>query len=67
MQVINQIIHYLYKFKTLGLEYLNTNFNLKILNISSDTAFENNINIKKNLNSFLMQLYGGLINWKVFK
>ena len=38
----------------LGLEYLSTNFNLKNFNILLNTAFKNNINIKKSLDGFLI-------------
>ena len=67
MQDTNQNIHYLYKFKTLGLKYSGINFGFKVFNISSDTAFKNNINIKKSSDSFLMQFYNNLINWKASK
>ena len=67
MQAANRVVYYLYKFKILGLEYSDINFSLKVFNISSNTAFRNNINIKKSLNGFLIQLYSGLIDWKAFK
>ena len=62
LQAVNRVIYYLYRFKILGLEYSGTNFGLKVLNISSNAAFGDNIDIKKSLDGFLMQLYGGPIN-----
>ena len=62
----NRVLSYLYYIKHLAIEFSQTNCNLIFL-LSSDAIFTDDSKTRKSLFGFLIQLYRGLIDQKVFK
>ena len=66
LQVANRVISYLHHTKHLAIKFSQTKSNPIFLS-SSDAAFADDLKTRKSLFGYLIQLFGGPIDWKVSK
>ena len=57
MIATKRVINYLYKTRNYAIKYSGNNLRIQIFKVSSNTIFTNNINSRKSLHKYLIQLF----------